>query len=200
MIENLKDGMVVNVKWKVADVDWESPQIVIFANDDPAEFVGTKMSADKLVDVELRAFNASIEAGVVAPPQTLADLRARPVVRSHDRRPRPHLRRCRAGAASGPTSAAVADPPFRQDVKLNAAVDLTATTTTTTAKSTTTHLATHQSLLVKSCNGDGLCTFRTSLDSSLSQRTTAARWTVVSVLLSTSSLTSPWQSWWLQQS
>ena len=84
MIENLKNGMVVNVKWKVADVDWESPQIVIFANDDPAEFVGTKMSADKLVDVELRAFNASIEAGVIAPPQTLADLRAHPVVKSHD--------------------------------------------------------------------------------------------------------------------
>ena len=84
MIENLKNGMVVNVKWKVADVDWESPQIVIFANDDPADFVGTKMSADKIVDVEPRAFNASLEAGVVAPPKTLAEPRAHPVVKSHD--------------------------------------------------------------------------------------------------------------------
>ena len=41
-------------------------------------------TADKLVDVELRAFNASIEAGVIAPPQTLADLRAHPVVKSYD--------------------------------------------------------------------------------------------------------------------
>ena len=52
--------------------------------DDLAEFVGTKMSADKLVDVELRAFNASIEAGVIAPPQTLAELRPHPVVKSYD--------------------------------------------------------------------------------------------------------------------
>ena len=74
----------MNVKWKAADVDWESPQTVIFANDDPADFVGTKMSADKLVDVELRAFNASVEAGVIAPPQTLAELRAHPVVKSYD--------------------------------------------------------------------------------------------------------------------
>jgi hypothetical protein len=76
--------MVVNVKWKVADVDWESPQIVIFANDDPADFVGTKMSADKIVDVELREFNAFLEAGIIAPPQTLVELRAYPVVKSYD--------------------------------------------------------------------------------------------------------------------
>jgi len=75
---------VVNVKWKVPDVDWESPQIVIFANDDPADFVGTKMSADKIVDVELRAFNASLEGGIIAAPKTLAELRAHPSVKSHD--------------------------------------------------------------------------------------------------------------------
>ena len=42
------------------------------------------MSADKIVDVELRAFNAILEAGVIAPPQTLAELRACPVVKSYD--------------------------------------------------------------------------------------------------------------------
>ena len=75
---------MVNVKWKVSDVDWESPQIVIFANDDPADFVGTKMSADKIVDVELRAFNASLEGGIIAAPKTLAELRAHPTVKSYD--------------------------------------------------------------------------------------------------------------------
>ena len=46
--------------FQVNDVDWESPQLVIFANDDPADLVGTKMSSDKIVDVELRAFTAGI--------------------------------------------------------------------------------------------------------------------------------------------
>ena len=84
IFEDAKAGKLVNVKWKVNDVDWESPHIVIFANDDPAEFVGTKMSSDKIVDVELRAFNASLEAADGAGPQNLAELRAHPDVKSYD--------------------------------------------------------------------------------------------------------------------
>ena len=84
IVEDIKNASLTNVKWKVAQIDWESPQVVIFANDDPADFVGTKMSSDKIVDVELRAFNASLEAGEVPAPQTLAELRAHPVVKSYD--------------------------------------------------------------------------------------------------------------------
>ena len=84
VFEDVKGGKLVNVKWKVNDVDWESPQLVIFANEDPAEFVGTKMSSDEIVDVETRAFNAGLEAADGAGPQDLAEPRAHPVVKSYD--------------------------------------------------------------------------------------------------------------------
>lgn len=87
VFEDVKGGKLVNVKWEVNDVDWESPQLVIFANDDPADLIGTKMSSDKIVDVELRAFNASLEAANGAGPQDLVELRAHPDVKSYDQWP-----------------------------------------------------------------------------------------------------------------
>ena len=84
VFEDAKGGKLVNVKWEVNEVDWESPQLVIFSNDDPADLVGTKMSSDKIVDVELRAFNASLEAANGAAPKDLVELRAHPDVKSYD--------------------------------------------------------------------------------------------------------------------
>ena len=33
MVENMKNGMVVNTKWAVTEHDWQSPQVIIFSND-----------------------------------------------------------------------------------------------------------------------------------------------------------------------
>ena len=56
-----------------------------FANDSPVKYIGSKISTDKIVEVELRKFSAALDSGAPA-PTTLAELRefGRDAVMSHD--------------------------------------------------------------------------------------------------------------------
>jgi hypothetical protein len=67
--------MIVNTKWKVSEHDWASPHVIIFSNESPEQYVGSKMSTDKIVDVELRKFTARLDSGAEDPPTTIAELR-----------------------------------------------------------------------------------------------------------------------------
>ena len=83
--------MIVNTKWKVSEHDWASPHVIIFSNESPEQYVGSKMSTDKIVDVELRKFTARLDSGAEDPPTTIAELRDFSTVIAYEWRLQPSL-------------------------------------------------------------------------------------------------------------
>ena len=81
--ETIKNGAAANVKWKVRTHRFARPHLVVFANIGPHDFVHTKMSADRVVAVELRAFEAAL-AGGATPPTNITELMAFPTVELFD--------------------------------------------------------------------------------------------------------------------
>ena len=65
--EAIQNGATTNVKWKVRSHRFGRPHLVVFANIGPHALVKTKMSADRVVAVELRAFEAALAGGAAAP-------------------------------------------------------------------------------------------------------------------------------------
>ena len=74
-LESAKNGAIVNSKWKVVEHCWKRPHLCILSNTDPMEHMGTKMSADKIISVELRAFEQALKDGA-ASPTTMEELRS----------------------------------------------------------------------------------------------------------------------------
>ena len=77
--EAIKNGATTNVKWKVRSHRFARPHLTVFANVGPHDLVKTKTSADRVVAVELRAFEAALAGGAAA-PTNITELMAFPTV------------------------------------------------------------------------------------------------------------------------